>query len=87
MLPHTIARSELLQDGIDARDADGLELGLETSVSDLAVVNDGSKAAVAACVSLSGPANLLCQVRLQIAGEDCELVVLISGAEVDLLPT
>ena len=50
------------------------------------MVDDGGEAAVAAVVTLCGPANLLGEVGLQVGSEDDEGVVVLSEADVDLLP-
>lgn len=75
---------QLLQDGVNARDGDSLELGLDLGVGDLSVVDDGSPAAVA--VPRSRPADLVGQLGLEVASEDDESVVVVCAADVDLLP-
>lgn len=67
-----------------ARHSHSLELSLDLGVGNLAVVDDGSPAAVA--VARSGPANLVGKLGLEVGGEDDEGVVVLCAADVDLLP-
>lgn len=77
-------RLKLLQDSLDAGNSDGLELGLDLGVGDLAVVDNGSPSAVA--VTWSSPTDLLGELGLEVAGEDDKSVVVWGTSQVDLLP-
>lgn len=67
-----------------ARHSHSLELSLVLGVSNFAVVDDGSPAAVT--VTRSSPADLVGKLGLEVGSEDDEGVVVLCAADVDLLP-